>query len=384
MKKPEFYRGREQTYIKHFFLEKYLERVAYNILSFCDDFIYVDAFSGPWRAEDRDLEDTSFVIALNQLRNVRKGIKDRRGRDVRIRCLFNDSDRNAYGHLSRIAREVRDIEVRPLCRDFEDVIPEIVDYVGRSFSLTFIDPTGWKGFGLQKIQPLLALPGEVIINFMFDFVNRFLEDPRPEIAESFDPTFGGPGWDEEVQRRVDSGWNREDAILHVYRERLRQFGQFRHVTSTRIMKPTSDRSYFYLVYGTRHWKGLVEFRDIEKRVIGEQERVREAARLIDHESSTGQADLFEPSVETAGTRSFVANFQKQHDSGERRLREILMERRECIYEELLGTILEMSLVSESDVKKWIGEMRALGQVEMPDLGERERTPKPGHRIRWKS
>lgn len=34
MKPPEFYRGREQTYIKHFFLEKYLERVAWNISSF--------------------------------------------------------------------------------------------------------------------------------------------------------------------------------------------------------------------------------------------------------------------------------------------------------------------------------------------------------------
>ena len=33
MRPLEFYRGREQTYVKHFFLEKYLERVAYNILS---------------------------------------------------------------------------------------------------------------------------------------------------------------------------------------------------------------------------------------------------------------------------------------------------------------------------------------------------------------
>lgn len=31
VKDPEYYRGREQTYLKHFFLEKYLERVAYNI-----------------------------------------------------------------------------------------------------------------------------------------------------------------------------------------------------------------------------------------------------------------------------------------------------------------------------------------------------------------
>ena len=31
MKPVEYYRGREQTYLKHFFLERYLERVAYVI-----------------------------------------------------------------------------------------------------------------------------------------------------------------------------------------------------------------------------------------------------------------------------------------------------------------------------------------------------------------
>ena len=75
MKPHEFYRDREQTYAKHWFLEKYLERVAYNILSHRDDFVYVDGFSGPWRSEDETYEDTSFMIAVNQLRKVRDGFR---------------------------------------------------------------------------------------------------------------------------------------------------------------------------------------------------------------------------------------------------------------------------------------------------------------------
>lgn len=271
MKSPQYYRGREQTYLKHFFLERYLERVAYNIFSFADEFVYVDGFAGPWRAEDEDFEDTSFVVALNQLRKVRKGIKERHGRTVRVRCLFNDNDPGAFVHLEQAARNAADLDIKVLCREFEDVVPEIVDYVGDSFSLTFIDPTGWKGFALQKIQPLLTMRGEVIINFMFDFVNRFLDDPRAEIATSFNPTFGGSAWDREVADRVDGGWDREDAILDVYRERFRRIGAFPHVTSTRILKPQEDRSYFYLVYGTHHWKGLVEFREVERRAADAQE-----------------------------------------------------------------------------------------------------------------
>ena len=150
MKPPEFYRGREQTYIKHFFLEKYLERVAWNISSFRDDFVYVDGFSGPWKSEDEAFEDTSFVIALKQLRRVREDVGKRKRRDIRMRCLFNDNNPDAFVGLENAVATIQDIEIKVLCREFEDVVPEIVDYVGRSFSLTFIDPTGWSGFGLRK------------------------------------------------------------------------------------------------------------------------------------------------------------------------------------------------------------------------------------------
>ena len=50
MKEHGYYKGREQTYLKHFFLEKYLDRVAHKILSFQNDFVYVDGFSGPWKS----------------------------------------------------------------------------------------------------------------------------------------------------------------------------------------------------------------------------------------------------------------------------------------------------------------------------------------------
>lgn len=96
MKPPEFYRGREQTYIKHFFLEKYLERVAWNISSFRDDFVYVDGFSGPWKSEDEAFEDTSFVIALKQLRRVREDVGRRKRHDIQMRCLFNDNNPDAF------------------------------------------------------------------------------------------------------------------------------------------------------------------------------------------------------------------------------------------------------------------------------------------------
>jgi hypothetical protein len=47
VKPVEYYKDREQTYLKHFFLERYLETVAYHIGFSQSEFVYVDCFSGP-------------------------------------------------------------------------------------------------------------------------------------------------------------------------------------------------------------------------------------------------------------------------------------------------------------------------------------------------
>ena len=384
MKPPEFYRGREQTYLKHFFLEKYLERVAWNILSFRDEFVYVDGFSGPWKSEDEALEDTSFMIALNQLRKVRRGLKERRGRDVRMRCFFNDNHESAYRDLAKAVSAVDDIEIKALCRNFEDVVPEIVDYVGSSFSLTFIDPTGWTGFGLQKIESLLALPGEVIINFMFDHVNRFVDDPTPRNAATFDTLFGGPAWHLDVEHHVQAGHSREDAILHVYRERFRKFGRFPHVTSTRILKPLADRSYFHLVYGTRHWKGLVEYRTVEQKVIDEQEHVRGVAKITHQVERTSQTELFGIGDQKLGPGSSDEERNKELSAAHAKFQEFLSTRGSCKYETLIGEILEIPLVWKSDLDSWLTNSRKAGEIEIPELKGRQRVPKPEHWIIWKA
>ena len=183
MKAAEHYRGREQTYLKHFFLERYLERVAYNVGSFAPDFVYVDAFAGPWRTDDPDFEDTSPIIAANTLRAVRQGLQRSGKSTVRIRCAFIESDQRAYARLRKLTERVSDIEVLALYSTFEDAIPRLLEFVSDSFSLTFVDPTGWTGYRLDLIAPLLRRRlGEVIVNFMYDHMNRF--------DASFDHVFG--------------------------------------------------------------------------------------------------------------------------------------------------------------------------------------------------
>ena len=128
------YKGREQTYLKHFFLEKYLERVAYVIGFSHPEFVYVDGFSGPWKSENEAFEDTSFIIAINVLRRVRDGLA-KKGKEPRIRCLFVEKDPQAFTALESAVQNVADLEITPLNGDFEALIPKILGFIGRSFSL---------------------------------------------------------------------------------------------------------------------------------------------------------------------------------------------------------------------------------------------------------
>ena len=69
----ENYIGREQAYVKHHLLEKYLSRWAYKIGSSWDLLVFVDGFAGPWGSRDKEFSDASFGIALRVLTEAVEG-----------------------------------------------------------------------------------------------------------------------------------------------------------------------------------------------------------------------------------------------------------------------------------------------------------------------
>jgi three-Cys-motif partner protein len=374
MKAPEYYRDREQTYLKHYFLERYLERVAYIIGYSNDEFVYVDGFSGPWKSEDEQFEDTSFMIALQKLRNVRENL-GKAGKYPRIRCLFIEKDPEAYSELEQATKNYPRAEVEVLNGEFEVLIPDILRFIGPSFSLVFIDPTGWTGFGLQQIAPILKHHrGEVIVNFMFDYINRFLEHTTPAITRQMNELFGGPGWEKVVQ----SSPRREEAIVSLYRERMREVGGYRFVTSTRILKPTADRAYFYLIYGTRHLKGLCEFSNVEKKFASEQEHVRSNAIQRSRIERSGQNELFPASESTDDTLDFNEERAAQLATAATRIMQVIRESKRIRYEDLLARILEMPLVWQSDINDELQQLYKNGVINIEGLKGRERVPKVGH------
>ena len=84
-----------------------------------------------------------------------------------------------------------DAEVETRNAILEESVDAILDFVRRdgrqTFPFIFIDPTGWTGFAMDTIAPLLSVePGEVLINLMTKDVRRFIESPQQQTQASFD------------------------------------------------------------------------------------------------------------------------------------------------------------------------------------------------------
>ncbi len=289
----ETYDGREQTQAKHFILKSYLQALAFKILNQWDELTYVDGFSGPWHSRMEDFSDTSFMIAIEVLREAQSYFRER-GEVKTIRCFLVEKEPVPYKQLTAEVAKFHMPENRFLVKTrgglFEEAVPEIVDFVGQSFSLVFIDPTGWTGYPYDKITPLLRhKPGEVLINFMYDFINRFASSADKTTEDSLAPILGGSGW----KNRLDPNLTTGAAVEKLFREELKRVGEFEFVTSTCIQKSTVDRPHFFIAYGTRSGHGLVAFREVEWGALRKHEQNRLGAKLRKREKATGTPDLFD-------------------------------------------------------------------------------------------
>src|SRR5690606_38833528 len=116
--------------------------------------------------------DTSFRVALDVLKDAQQKISEKKKELRTVRCCFVEKSKSKHKVLESEVAKYHDpntsFYAKAIRGEFEEVVPEILDFIGRSFALTFIDPTGWTGYDYKKVAPLLLhQPGEVMINFMY-------------------------------------------------------------------------------------------------------------------------------------------------------------------------------------------------------------------------
>jgi len=374
------YEDREQTRAKHFLLRSYLQALAFKILRF-SDLTYVDGFSGPWKTQTEDFRDSSFMIAISALKDAQQKIFETTKRRRRVRCFFSENDPAAFAKLqaavSPYDRPQEGFEIKTYCGEFEDAVSEIKDFVGPSFALIFIDPTGWTGYPFEKIKTLFA-PRlcEVLINFMYSFVSRFVDAEDEDIIDSLNPILGGPGWRE----RLDPTLRRGDALVKLFRDTLKSAGNFAHVVATKIDKATEDRPHFFMAYGTKDYAGLKTFRDNEYKALRQHAINRAGAKERKKESKTGSKDLFaehEAERQEAGIEDRVKEDMIRCVP---LIIDLLRQAGSLKFEQIASKVMENFMLRETNVKDILLALANDEKIEN-SWGGGNRKPKEGDTIR---
>jgi hypothetical protein len=212
-----------------------------------------------------------------------------------------------------------------------------------------------------------------MINFMYDFINRFLSFRSSANEDSLDRCFGTRAW-----RLFRDTPGSESELVNLYVEQVRATGQFPYATFSRILKPLQDRAYYHLVYATRSPKGIEKFRDVEKKAVTEQEAVRQRAQRENRESRSGQAEMdFGAGVPSKDLRS---EREQQLRKADARMMELLADG-PVRYEVLQPRVLELPLVWNTDLNDILVQGDRSGRLVIEGRRPRERTPKAGCTIR---
>src|SRR3954467_9482761 len=111
MPSVEDYVNREQAYVKHIFLERYLEALFHKTGSTYNHIVYIDGFAGPWQSANEQFGDTSFGIALSALRKAQASLAARRGA-VKMTALLVEKNVEAHARLETLQPRYADLEIK--------------------------------------------------------------------------------------------------------------------------------------------------------------------------------------------------------------------------------------------------------------------------------
>lgn len=358
---PPEYHGREQSFLKHRVLQQYLRRWGKKLGSLSRKrpvrLWYVDCFAGPWKSKSASLEDTSIDIGLRALEEAATTWRSA-GNHIEVNAVFVESRRKAFLALrTHLEQRGGSVLTHPLHGKFGDHVDTISRWLGNDPAFIFVDPTGFKGVAMSFIRPLVRCSvRDVMINVMFNDINRWKDDPRSFLRAQMRDFFGLE--DDDLVPGLS-----ESDLFSLYRQNLKQRCGLRFAADLAVPHPTQERTWFHLVVGGSHREVLRVFREVEESVVGrEAAQVRDEASKRLHEQRTGQtALLFDTSAPVE------PRFETRYGLDAARVSADLVETlgaRPVRFADLWPALLETHHVTRAKVARLALQAESQGQIEI--------------------
>jgi len=377
------YVGREQTYVKHVFLESYLQALVYKTASTYPHIVYVDGFAGPWQSANEKFEDTSFGIALSALRRAKGSWKEQQ-RDVHMSAFLVERDPIAYRQLVRIPSRYPDVTIKTYNDDFLTVLSTILSDIPRdAFVFFLIDPKGWR-IPLRNLEALLARPkSEIVFNFMFDFINRAVSITDVAFTTALDELIPFGDWRSRLDKAERAGGvhprERKAILVDAFSRCLKRLGNYDYVAETTVLRPLKDRPLYCLFYATRHPKGIEVFRDCQIAALRVESRTRATSKVKHVATTTGQGEFFE-SLHDMAPDQLEAFLQNERTEAEKALLELAPKSPHFVaYEKLRAQVLARHVVRLPDVNRIAARLHNEKRLLFPDWEKGKKVPQSSYR-----
>ena len=237
-----------QTEVKHKVLGAY-SKIWITKLGSKSNTLFFDCHGGcgAYIKEDGSVHYGSSIIVkmigdkVNENRSYKTGV---------INC---ETDKRNYENFLNVLNDVGNVKISSFNDCFEDVInsPNVIKYYKKYPTLFLVDPFGYN-FAIADLSDLMNTFGnEIIVNFMFDFINRFIS--KPELEESLNTFFGTDEWKQAISL---TGQKRETFLVDLFRNKLKEITGAKYVFPFRLCYPNKDQTYYYLIHATNHIDGI--------------------------------------------------------------------------------------------------------------------------------
>ncbi len=247
----------DHTRAKHEILRRYLEAWLPIMTTYNGRIIYLDGFAGPGEYEGGEFG--SPIIAIDIFRSHTYAAV--RNREVLF--LFIEQDHARCEHLRQLLAQ-RTLPATANYQIFEGnfdetltgLLKQLEDQQSRlAPTFALIDPFGFSHTPMQTITRLMRHPKcEVLITFMYEEINRFLDADYTNKAAQYDALFGTKEW-RTITQTAATSQERRNKLHNLYQDRLKQVAGVRYVRSF-CMRNQHNATDYFLFFGTNNLRGM--------------------------------------------------------------------------------------------------------------------------------
>lgn len=254
------------TEAKHAILEEHLKGWFPVLSRFHGRVVYLDGFAGPGLYSKG--EEGSPTVAI---KTANEHVLKRKFGEISF--VFIEKDKERAKTLEEVIKDrfpnlSKNLSYSILNGEFATNVESMLDHLDKEGlklapTFAFLDPFGYSKFPMSVVSKLLSQDQcEVFITFMIRDVNRFT-DPLHENA--LDEFFGTNDW--RRVRGTSDPEERKKILLDVYVNQLKIVGNAKYV-KTFEMRDRRNQTIYYLIFATKHLKGLEVMKEAMFRVDG--------------------------------------------------------------------------------------------------------------------